>query len=244
MPETWTHHHEMPMRWADLDILNHVTNVVYLDYAAEAQAVLRRDGVLPEAPTVHDITVTYLRPTPLSSRPLLIRSRREEDRLVQEICTTADEEPAVHARVVTTYGSPSVPEIPHLDGEPVEARVRISDLDATGAVSLIGQFRVAQEARVLHFGTRMKRHVLGQFVVGTISLQSVAPLAWRTEPYAAHSWISRVGRSSFTINTLVGDRAAPVFVNRTSLVGFDSQTQTARPFTGDELTLLHEHLRT
>ena len=233
----------MPMRWGDLDMLNHVTNVVYLDYAAEAQAVLRRDGHVTAGRPVRDITVTYLLPTALSTRPLLVRSSLDGDLLTQEICTTSGDEPAVHARVVTTYGDPVASQIPALDGEPVEARVRISDLDATGAVSLIGQFRVAQEARVLHFGTRMERNVLGQFVVGTISLQPVVPLSWRPEPYAAHSWISRVGTASFTINTLVGDPSAPVFVNRTQLVGFDSETQTARPFTNAERTLLHDHLR-
>lgn len=233
----------MPMRWGDLDILNHVTNVVYLDYAAEAQAVLRRDGHLAAARPVSDITVTYLRPTALSTRPLLVRSGLDGDVLTQEICTTGGDEPAVHARVVTTYGDPVPPHIPTLDGEPVEARVRISDLDVTGAVSLIGQFRVAQEARVLHFGTRMERNVLGQFVVGTISLQPVVPLSWRAESYAAHSWISRVGTASFTINTVVGDPSAPVFVNRTQLVGFDRDSQAARPITDPERTLLHQHLR-
>jgi len=192
---------------------------------------------------VRDIEVTYLRPTALSTCPLLVRSSLDGDALTQEICTTAGDEPAVHARVVTTYGAPAAPQVPVLDGEPVEARVRISDLDATGAVSLIGQFRVAQEARVLHFGTRMKRDVLGQFVVGTISLQSVLPLTWRPEPYQAHSWISRVGNGSFTINTLVGDPSAPVFVNHTTLVGFDRETQAARPFADAERAHLHEHLR-
>ena len=32
------------MRWADLDSLNHVNNVVYLDYAAESRAILVEDG--------------------------------------------------------------------------------------------------------------------------------------------------------------------------------------------------------
>lgn len=241
MPEIWTH--DVPMRWGDLDILNHVTNVVYLDYAAEAQAVRRRDGHQIDHRPVREVTVTYLRPTALSRRPLLVRSSLDGDELTQEICTTSHDEPAVHARVVTTYGAPAMPLIPSLDGHAVAASVRVSDLDSTGAVSLIGQFRVAQEARVLHVGTQMERGVLGQVVVGTISLQPVAPLAWRPEPYEAHSWISRVGTGSFTINTLVGDPSAPVLVTRTTLVGFDSATQTARPFTDPERRIVLDHLR-
>lgn len=241
MTEIWTH--ELPIRWADLDNLNHVTNVVYLDYADEAQAVLRRDGHLAAERPVQDITVTYLRPTALSPRPLLLRSGLDGDTLTQEVCTTAGDEPVVHARVVTTYGAPSEPQIPDLDVEPVEARVRTTDLDVTGSVSLSGQFRVAQEARVLHFASRMERQRLGQFVVGTISVQGVVPLAWRPVPYEAHSWISRVGPGSFTINTLVGEPVEPIFVNQATLVGFDSETQTARRFTDDEREHLLHHLR-
>ena len=35
MPCTTLH---IPMRWADIDQLNHVNNVVYVDYAMEARA--------------------------------------------------------------------------------------------------------------------------------------------------------------------------------------------------------------
>ena len=240
MSPTWNH--ELPMRWADLDILNHVTNVVYLDYATEAQTVLRRDGLLPAELPMADVTVVYLRPTQLSSRPLLMRAGLDGDVLTQEVCTTGGAEPQVHARIVTTYGEPAPVTLPALD-DPVAIRVRMSDLDVTGTASVAGRFRVAQEARILHFATRMERDRLGQFVVGTMSLQPLRSLTWDPELLDSHSWISRVGGGSFTIDTAVGPLDDPVFTTQTALVGFDADTQTARRFTDAEREHLHSHLR-
>lgn len=227
------------MRWADLDILNHVTNVVYVDYALEAQAVLRRDGHLAEGLPVRDVTVTYHRPTPLSSRPLLLRSSLSGDVLDQEVCTTAgDADPVLQARIVTTHGEPVSAQLPPFDDDSLPSRVRAGDVDATGAVSASGLVRLAQEARIRHFSSRMDRGRLGQFVLGTISLQPIGPVTWRTEPYDAHSWITRVGRGSFTIDTALLSGQEPLFTSQTVLVGFDADRQVSRPFTDDE----REHL--
>lgn len=224
------------MRWADLDMLNHVTNVVYVDYAAEAQAVLVRDGHLDAGRPVSDVTVTYRRPTPLSSRPLLLRAQLDGAVLTQEVCTTAAGESAVHATIITAFGPPSGQEMARSD-DPVHTRVRMSDLGATGVVSAPGQFRLAQESRIVHFA-RMGRDRLGQFVVGRVALQPLASIAWRPDPLQAHSAITRVGRGSFTIDTMLSDERSAVFTSQTTLVGFDKQTQTSRAFSPDE----REHL--
>lgn len=234
--------HDLPMRWADLDLLNHVTNVVYVDYAAEGQALLRRDGHLADTGPVRDVEVAYRRPTPLSSRPLLLRASVQGDVLTQEICTTADAEPVVHATVVTTHGDPRPGPIAELDDPPVDARVRMTDLDTSGSVSLAGQFRLAQESRIVHFA-RMGRDRLGQFVVGRIALQPLAPIAWRPEPLQARSWITRVGRGSFTIDTMLAGAEGPLFTSQTVLVGFDRDTQRSRPFGDDERAHLEAHRR-
>ena len=232
------------MRWADLDILNHVTNVVYVDYALEAQAVLHHQGHLDAGLPVREVTVTYQRPTPLSSRPLLLRSTQTADGLEQEICTTSDDaEPVVHARVVTTHGEPAAGPLPIHDDEPLPSRVRAGDVDASGGVSAAGLVRLAQEARIRHFSLRMDRGRLGQFVLGTISLQPVTPVQWRPEPYDARSWITRVGRGSFTIDTAVLSAGAPLFTSQTVLVGFDADRQASRPFTADERDHLEAQLR-
>ena len=69
--------HEIPMRWADLDSLNHVNNVVYLAYAQNARAVI--DG-LPQGP-IGATTVEFKRPLLLGRRPVVVTTRVEGDQV-------------------------------------------------------------------------------------------------------------------------------------------------------------------
>jgi acyl-CoA thioester hydrolase len=66
------------MRWADLDLLGHVNNVVYVDYLQEARVDLLRagghsfHGELTEGAVVVRHEVTYLAPLTFSFRPVRI----------------------------------------------------------------------------------------------------------------------------------------------------------------------------
>jgi acyl-CoA thioester hydrolase len=70
------------MRWADLDMLGHVNNVVYVDYLQEARVdMLRKHGAQPHGHVADDLAegvvvvrheVTYLRPLTFSFRPVSI----------------------------------------------------------------------------------------------------------------------------------------------------------------------------
>jgi len=71
------HRYECPMRWADLDQLGHVNNVVYVDYLQEARVdMLRAHGRGPEALAeglvVARHEVTYLKPLTFDFRPVSI----------------------------------------------------------------------------------------------------------------------------------------------------------------------------
>ena len=72
------HVYECPMRWADLDMLGHVNNVVSVDYLQEARvdmlrAHARRDsGDLTEGVVVVRHEVTYLAPLVFRFRPVKI----------------------------------------------------------------------------------------------------------------------------------------------------------------------------
>lgn len=74
---TVRHRYECPMRWADLDQLGHVNNVVYVDYLQEARVdMLRAHGRGPEALAeglvVARHEVTYLKPLLFGFRPVSI----------------------------------------------------------------------------------------------------------------------------------------------------------------------------
>ena len=75
------HVYECPLRWADLDLLGHVNNVVYADYLQEARVDLMRSMLPPTAPQDADLTegivvvrhdVTYLAPLLFDFRPVKI----------------------------------------------------------------------------------------------------------------------------------------------------------------------------
>ena len=73
------HVYECPMRWADLDMLGHVNNVVYVDYLQEARVdLLRVHGAsgsgeaLTEGVVVVRHEVSYLAPLVFRFRPVKI----------------------------------------------------------------------------------------------------------------------------------------------------------------------------
>jgi acyl-CoA thioester hydrolase len=72
------HVYECPMRWADLDLLGHVNNVVYVDYLQEARVDMlrshgrRESGELTEGVVVVRHEVSYREPLTFRFRPVKI----------------------------------------------------------------------------------------------------------------------------------------------------------------------------
>ncbi|MEI5672607.1 MULTISPECIES: acyl-CoA thioesterase [unclassified Nocardioides] len=73
------HTYECPLRWADLDLLGHVNNVVYVDYLQEARVDMLRThrparpaGELIDGLVVVRHEVQYLRPLTFRFRPVTI----------------------------------------------------------------------------------------------------------------------------------------------------------------------------
>jgi len=220
------------MRWADLDSLNHVNNVVYLDYAAESRAMLVDDGLVDVADNVAAVAVDFLRPLLLSTRPVQIVSTRDGDELVQEIRSKGSE--ALFAQVTTTFGEPPELAVQGRDAELLPVRVRRSDLDATGAVSPTQMFELFQESRILYLSQHLSTMSPGRFVVGRVEVEIARPMPWRVEPYGSRAWISRIGSSSFTIESQLVDGHEVVTQCRAVLVGFDLKTQRSRVLSAAE----------
>jgi acyl-CoA thioester hydrolase len=219
------------MRWADLDSLNHVNNVVYLDYAAESRAMLVEDGLLGDG-EITRMSVDFLRPLLLSRRPVQIASMISGDELVQEIRPLTGS-PAF-ARVVTTFGTPAPIPVAETYADPLPCRVRRSDLGPTGVVAPVRVFELFQEARLRFVANQLAVFSAGRFVVGRIDAAYGEGIPWRHDPYHVVSRIGRVGTSSVTIEAeIIGD--ATVHARATSvLIGFDLATQRSRPFSDEE----------
>jgi len=222
------HDIHLPMRWADIDQLNHVNNVVYVDYAMEARAQMVDDGKLEPDLPIRRVRVDFARPMLLSSKPVLVRSSIDGDVMTQEI--RSRDGSAVFSTIVTEHGRSEPTDDDR--GTPFELRVRRSDLGPEGAVTVTRLFELFQEARIQGLASIIPHRVAGRFVVGRVQLDLGEPLPWRSEPYPVQSHISHVGRSSFSSMTRIdGGR----FGSATSThVGFDLDTQASRPLDDDE----------
>jgi acyl-CoA thioester hydrolase len=226
--------HRLAMRWADLDTLNHVNNVVYLDYAAESRAMLIDEGVLDAGVGVSHMSVRFSRPLLLTRHPVLVVSTVDRDTVTQQICTDHDGSRTVFATVTTTLGTPIPTPRADVVGDPLPSRIRRSDVDLTGVVSPTKTFELFQEGRILFVSSHLATLSAGQFVVGTVSVDFHEPIAWRREPYQLRGWISRVGVSSVTIESELADGDAALARATSFLVGFDMAAQTSRVFTDEE----------
>ncbi|MET0450068.1 MAG: hypothetical protein ABW004_16765 [Aeromicrobium sp.] len=238
------HVHELPLRWADLDQLDHVNNVVMQEYAAEARAMLADDGVLDAAASVAGTTVTFLRPLLLSRRPVEVASSLDGEVLTQEIAMRDGDGRTVHARVVTTYGPPVV-DVPVAadDVETFDVRVRRSDVGPDGVVTPVKIAEYFQEGRILHVSTSLATWKPGAFVIGTTDVAYARPLGWRREPYGIRAWFDTIGNASVTMRSELVDGDVLLATARTVLVGFDRVAQTSRRFDDAERAAVTALLR-
>jgi len=225
------------MRWADLDMLKHVNNVTYLEYAAEAQAILASEGSMP-ADGPAEVSVRFMAPMVLSRTPVTVTSRFDDAGLVQEIRSGANGA-TVNARVTTSWARVEPPTVPEgARADPLETYVRIGDVRADGQVTTPKAFELAQENRVLRVSHYLSRRSAGQFVVGTVTVRFHGDLIWRPEPYAAYGWLSRAGARSFTVEALIHDDGVPLLSATSMMVGFDLEAQRSRTFSDEERELL------
>ncbi|MEO6471711.1 MAG: thioesterase family protein [Aeromicrobium sp.] len=218
------------LRWADLDTLNHVNNVRYVDYALEATGKLIDDGALPTDLTITRIAVDFLRPLMLSLKPVRISSVVSDGQIVQEI--RAEDE--VFAKVVTDFGSLTMRFAEPHNGPVYPGQLRRSDLDGAGHVTPAKVFELVQESRILHFARLLKHHAAGHFVVAKLTVDYHRPITWRTEPLPIYSWISEVRTSSMMVGSQISDGDELFATCGAVLVGFDMETQKSRMLSENE----------
>ena len=216
------------MRWADLDQLNHVNNVVYVDYAMEARAQLVDDGHLEADLPIRQVRVEFVRPLLLSSKPVLVRSSVDGDVLTHEIRSPNGS--ALFSTVVVEHGEPQPADDSR--GLAFEMRVRRSDVGPEGSVALTRLFEILQESRIQTLGRLLSNHAPGLFVIGRVELDLGEPLHWRRDPYPVQAQIAHVGRSSFRSTTRIdGGRYGSATA---TMVGYDMDAQTSRRLNDSE----------
>jgi acyl-CoA thioester hydrolase len=227
------------MRWADIDSLDHVNNVVYLAYAAEGRAAMVAAGELADGLTAVTTTVRFVRPLRLGRRPVVVVSAVDGDDVVQQIALDGDAGRTVFAEVTTRVGERS-PATPRDDVSTSPLSLRRDDLGPAGHASSAKVFELFQETRVLHISTALSSMRPGRFVVGTSAVTFRDDVRWSPEPLRASAWISRVGNGSFEMRSELSDGTAVLAESTTTLVGFDPVTQTSKAFDDAERQQLRD----
>jgi acyl-CoA thioester hydrolase len=114
-------------------------------------------------------------------------------------------------------------------------RVRWSDVDAYRHVNNVKYIEYFQEARIRYL---MHLHQdgdqFGHLAVARADVDYRRPIFFRMTPYDVHSWVSHVGRTSFTVAAEIRDGAEVLASSRAVLVGFDSATQRAAELTAHQ----------
>lgn len=215
------------MRWADLDSLNHVNNVVYLDYACEAWPDLAAEGTLPEGrPT--EVSVQFHRPILKTKEPVLLTAQREGNTLVQTIRATGDDGPA--ATVTSQFGTSPAPATWEPRASARALTLRYSDIDRTGEIGLPRVFELLQETRVPYLREILPEFIVGGFVIAHAEVTIHQPMMWHPEPLATQAWVTRVGGASFGVFAQVCRGEDVLATNRAVLVAFDVTTQRSANF--------------
>jgi len=219
--------HEIPMRWADLDSLNHVNNVVYLRYAENARATLSE---VPPGP-IGAMRIQFKRPLLLGRQPVVVTSRVEGNQVLQSI-GVADSD-TEFAAVEVDLGEHAAPEALNEAAQSGSIALRLTDLGGSGHVSEAQVFELFQETRVPFINGVLTRLTPGNFVVASVEARYHRPIEWRPA-LETRTRVARVGNASFVIEAQLGAEGQAFASSSAVLVGFEAAKQASRKFTEEE----------
>ncbi len=221
----------VPLRWSDVDAMNHVNNVCFVDYADEARFALIESGVVAQAVQVSAVEVEYVQPEPYGD-PLTVRTTISEDLLVHEMYADGHK----CARAFHHLGGRLT--LTPLDSTSVSRQVttRRSDVGAHEDLRSAVWTELVQESRVAVLSKGGKL-VVGPMVVAHYRLElgdaSEVGAWFKVSGHVAHVGpSSAVLESDVVAGAAVGARAA------STIVAFDPASGRSRPWTAPERALL------
>ena len=117
-----------------------------------------------------------------------------------------------------------------------ECFVRFSDVDVYGHVNNVKYLEFYQEARLAFVMSMTDQSPQGAraLVLASIHVDYKRPILFRTLPYSIETWPSRVGRSSFTLESEIKDGDRVLSRAQAVLVTFDATEQRSRAMTDAE----------
>lgn len=125
----------------------------------------------------------------------------------------------------------------------IEVQKRFKDLDPYDHVSNAVVIDYIMEARVRAYRLldQVDRAIIGQ-VVARQEINYRRPILFGLEPLVVKTWISHVGRSSFTMDFEVWDEGQLAADAKTVMVCFDIQSRQSREIPGEFRRVLEANL--
>ena len=125
----------------------------------------------------------------------------------------------------------------------VEVAKRFKDLDPYDHVSNTVVVDYIMEARVRFYREvkMTERSIMGQVVVRQ-EINYRRPILFGLDPLIVRTWISHIGRSSFTMEFEVWDEGQLAADAKSVMVCFDKASQTSRPVPDEFRWIIEENL--
>lgn len=226
------------VRWTDMDLLQHVNNVMYVQMADNARFAAA--GVL-DAPvgraSVASCQIDFIDALESRTDPTRVVSAVRGMDLYQEIRSIREGSEVTHARLHISLADPAPFDSCDSPGHDYLHWTRPSDA-RDGEVTNHALFGILQEARILALdrGEGLLDHE--RVVVARSSLRVARPVLDRPEPYLVRTYMKRLGTSSTTLVLQLRDGSDVLAEGESVVVGFDLRTARSRPFTETERSSL------
>ena len=221
------------VRWTDMDVLEHVNNVQYIEFADNAR--YQFEPLLPEArtPDVSLCEIDFL--TALESRtdPVHVVSAVIEGELYQEIRSVHGGAMVTHARVRSVIGEFMPIPVDETAGHRYEHWTRRTDT-RDGILTNTALFGIFQEARILALDRGPAPMPHERTVVARNTVRVARPVRARAEPYVVRTHLQRLGRASLHLILQVCDDETVLVEGQAVMVGFDTRIGRSRPWTETE----------
>lgn len=130
-----------------------------------------------------------------------------------------------------------------MTGHEYTCHVRFSDVDVYGHVNNVKYFEYYQEARIAFLSMmRQPAEPDHSTVLARLDVDYKRPILFRPEPYVVETRVTRVGTSSFGLDSEIRDGDTVLSRAQAVLVAFDLTTQRSRALTDDERQALETAL--
>jgi acyl-CoA thioesterase FadM len=230
-----------PLRWSDLDLVQHVNNVRYLDFSRAALVSQVENGLDFDPRHVSHCSVSYRAPVTREAKSISVSTAITDRSAEQELTTSHLGTTSLAASVSTRWVPRSAQAHSSQDSLVAVDVFPRRDEDDNGLIDYVTQFAYFQEGRVAFLDLLRTIAPGGQFAVAQVAAEFHQPLPWRSAPYVVRIWLQDFGNSSMVTQGDIREDGIVYATMRSVQVAFEQPTQRSRRLNVDERAFLHLH---